>query len=466
MISDFKRNNVKLNFNINTIKGYFNNPAKHQKELREVSRYLYTVFKPYQRIIHYYATNPTFFYLIEPLRLSSSLEKEKVIDKYLESCYKSEALDIQREFTKASIIAWTEDVYFGYEYSSNDAFFLTQLNPDYCCISSIIDGNFGFSFDFRYFDTYKDQLEIYPEEFQHKYKIYLSDKVKKRWQEINPNKSVCLKVNDHLLYSLPPFLSVFEDVLNVIDLKAIKKAKTESDNFDILHQEVPLDQKETGIDKFKLSWENMVYFHEMAMDTTPDSIGVITSPMKLNLSRPSRDNSNMNIVSQGEDEFYASAGTDKKLFKGGDSSVGFSKSLEVDDRESFRLIKQVENWHNRKLKEIVKGKIRFRARYPFITHNNKDNVFNQMLTAAQNGFPTRKEAAAALGLPPSALYAQSTFDMDFLDLDEKMKPLKSTHTSSNDGSKSQGRQKLDEDKLSDSTVRGKDNDSNEKRLES
>ena len=49
---------------------FMQNPRKNQKQLREVSRYLYEASPNYKRLILYFACLPTFDYIVEPYGLN------------------------------------------------------------------------------------------------------------------------------------------------------------------------------------------------------------------------------------------------------------------------------------------------------------------------------------------------------------------------------------------------------------
>ena len=53
-------------------------------------------------------------------------------------------MNLQHEFIKITTTILREDIFYGYEYSTKDSYFIQKLNPDYCQISSIEDGCFNF----------------------------------------------------------------------------------------------------------------------------------------------------------------------------------------------------------------------------------------------------------------------------------------------------------------------------------
>ena len=64
---------------------------------------------------------------------------------------------------KLSQRMFREDVFYGYEYSTNDSFFIKKMPYKSCAITSIIDGVYGYQFDFSFFDKYPKKLKMYGE---------------------------------------------------------------------------------------------------------------------------------------------------------------------------------------------------------------------------------------------------------------------------------------------------------------
>ena len=95
-----------------------------------------------------------------------------------------------------------------YEYSTKDSYFIKLLPYKYCQINTIIDGVFGYSFDFSFFDKYPKKLKMYGDEFIMKYELYKANKKAKRWQELDSNNSFALKLSDSLDYIIPMFANL------------------------------------------------------------------------------------------------------------------------------------------------------------------------------------------------------------------------------------------------------------------
>ena len=140
-------------------------------------------------------------------------------------------MNIKHEMLKCLQVAVREGVFYGYEYSTDDSYFIQKLDPDYCKISGIEDGVFTFKFDFQYFERDESILDNYANEFRTMYNKYKnSSKLRKagktedlRWQELNSERSICIKTDETILFPFPPFVGVLQDVYDIQDYKALKR---------------------------------------------------------------------------------------------------------------------------------------------------------------------------------------------------------------------------------------------------
>jgi hypothetical protein len=438
---------------------FMQNPRKNQKQLREVSRYLYEASPNYKRLILYFACLPTFDYIVEPYGLNTEkINKKTFKTQYQKTLKLLEIMNLPHEFLKVLKIAFKEDVFYGYEHMSDDSYFIQPLDPDYCQISSIEDGVYNFAFDFSYFNKYPKKLKQYPEEFQQKYKKYEKDKKNYRWQELDSNNTICIKVNEELDYPLPPFNAVFESVFDIEDYKKLKKVKTKLDNYMVLTQQIPIDDKNSEPNNFLIDLDTAIAFHNRAVQALPEAVGLITSPMKIDAIKLDRKQTDTDQVAHAERDYYNAAGVSQFLFNSEKvTSVGLSKSINTDEQIVFALLRQFERWVNRKLKNF-NTKYKFRIRFLNTTVFNVDDVFEKYLKAAQYGMPVKLALGASLGLSGSEMANMVFLENEIMELHDTLIPLSSSHTQSSKGEK--GRPQKSEDELTESGVKTRDTDGN------
>ena len=367
-------------------------------------------------------------------------------------------MNMSHEFLKIMKNGFREDVFYGYEHTNNESYFIQKLNPDYCKISSIEDGVYNFAFDFSYFDANKDKLDQYPDEFKIKYQLYRKDTQNKKWQELDSEKTICIKINEDVEFIIPPFASVFEAIFDIDESKDLKRISDKMDNYMILTHQIPIDEKSGETNKFLIDLETAVQFHNKASQALPDEVGLVTSPMKIEGIKLDKKNNDNDNVAQAERNYYNASGVSQFLFNSDKAtSLGLSMSVKTDEQLIFGVLRQFERWVNRKLK-YFNSTYKFRVKLLNITVYNSDDVFEKYLKGAQYGLPVKTLAGASLGLSPASMVNMNFLEETLLQYSDILKPLSSSHTSS--GKDGAGREKLPDNKISESGDKTRLNDGN------
>ncbi len=436
-------------FNRDDVQRWITNPQKYEKQLRQVVRFLFFASSHFRRAVLYFATLPLFKYTVEMYGADfKTLDTDVVRKKYIDTVNFLEVMNLEHELSKVSLMCWLEDIFYGYEYRLKDSYFIQMLNPDYCQISSIEDGVFNFQFDFSYFNTRKAELDRFDPEFKEKYEIYLSNRRNKRWQELDSNKTICIKINENFDYSVPPLSGILESLYDIEDFKQLKKARTELDNYLILVFGIPYLKDKDKANNFALSQDKALEFFNMAISYLPDQVGAILSPFeRIDAIRVDRSDKVVDTVAEAERAFYNDAGISQLLFSSQDASgAALTKSVMVDEMLIFKFLKQCERWVNRKLKNYNK-KIFFRTHFLELTHMNKNEYIDNLKNAASLGAPVKMRYAVALGLTPSAVLHNEFVENQVFDIANTWVPLSSSYTQSSRQDEG-GRPKVDEDNLS------------------
>lgn len=419
---------------------YLGNPASYEKQLRKMSKYLFNISNYYRRLIQYFANMPTFSYTISPYGLdrSKTVNANKLKKAYYSSVAAVELMNLPHEATKMFTIAFRDDVYYGYEWETNDSVAFQNLDADYCKISSIEDGVYNFAFDFSYFDSNQDKLPNYPPEFQTMYDTYKTNTQLYKWQELDSTKSICIKVNEHDYIPIPPFVSLFSALADIEDYRAISKNASETNNYKALAMEIPLGDK----GEFLIDYNDAKEFYDMMTNVLPPNIGAILTPMKLtdwNFEK-SGVNSDTNEVAKAEATFFTTAGVNKILFGGGEDPSATTLNLcTVNDQMIvFAVMRQLERWVNRKLKS-VSSSYKFRINFLPVTHYNIAEMHERYLKDATYGMPTRTAALATAGYAGTDYENMTYLENEILGLGNNEIPLKSSNTQSGSAGDEGGR---------------------------
>lgn len=445
-------------FNADQVATFLQNPVRYERQIRQLSNYLYNVSPQYKLLIQYFATMPTYAYTLEPYQIPDEIDKEKYKKAYFNNLKDIEKMSLSHELIKVLKIAFKEDVFYGYILESRDNFLFMQLDADYCRLSSY-NGTYNFAFDFSFFDSNKELISTYPDEFQEKYLLYKKDRNNK-FIELDSNNTICIKINEELKYALPPLATIIAAVFDVDEYKKIKKQKVKLDNFLLLTQEIPFDEK--SINTFPIDLDLAGDFHELLSEAVPDGVSTALSPLKIAAIRLEKSKTDQDVIKQATRELFADSGVPQQMFSmEGSTSTGLSSAIIVNEQTIFAVLRQIERWVNRRLTRKA-GNYKFHIKFLNITHHNKDKVQDSYLKAAQSSMPVINEYAASLGMSPLDLYNKSILENDILGLHDMLRPLASSHTQTKDDN-SPGRSKLADDEISDSGQINRDANTDEEK---
>lgn len=445
---------------------YLANTKRYAKELQGMSAYLYDFSPHYRRLVNYYANMATLDYYVElhGLDTSKNVNVKSLRNNYNKALDFVELMNIRHEFRKALVSAWKLGTFYGFELYTKDTYFIKELPYDFCQISGIADGVYTFSFDVSYFERNADQLELYPKEFVKMYNSYKSGKSK--WQEVDPSRSICIKVNEESYNDIPPFAGLFGDIFDIESYKALRLASAVMGNYKFIVEKIPMREDSDKNNDFRMDLKTVAIFHNKTAALLPDEIGIFSTPFEIDTVEFSKDTSEVDNVANAENAFYTSAGTAKQLFnpEGGTSSL--SKSISVDEAEVFGVLRQLERIGTGKIKNAISGSFKFRLRILDNTIFNRKERIEELLQSAQYGLPVKIMLCACLGIAPSSIVSMNFLEEEVLMLTDNFRPLTSSHTQSGDEESTDdgGRPEIDEDDLSEkgeSQREGEDNKNRE-----
>lgn len=404
----------------------------NQVRLRYASRYFYNVSLHYKRLCDYYANVATLDYVLEPYGINDpdKIDVDKMRKAYFKVANRVENMNLKHEFRKLLETAYLEDAFFGYIHENNDSFFVQKLDANFCRISSIEDGVYNFAFDFTYFNDYPFRLPMFPQEFQDRMKLY--NDAGFRWQELDPEKTICIKINEQNDYPVPPFMGIFQNILDIQDFKDLQRQKTEIGNYKIIVQKIPMQQG-TGVDNYAISLKHVAKFHNDIVGSVPEQVGVITTPMDVTVEDFERDESDVNKAYEQTANFWNDSGVSNLLFSSGagsSGSIALGSSVKTDESTVFAVLRQLERWVNRYLKVSGNQKYKFRLRFLNNTIFNKQEELTNYNNLATMGFPVKTSIASTIGLSPTSVSLQAIFENDVLQIHENMIPVANSYTQS------------------------------------
>jgi hypothetical protein len=413
---------------------YLEKPQQYVKQLRQMSNYLYVVSPQYRRLINYLATLHLLDYTVDPYYIDQTKVNEKMFLKtYNDICLAVENMNLKHELIKARVSAWREDVFYGYVHSTKDSFYIQKLDSNYCDITGVVDGCYVFSFDFSYFNGKNEGIFAqFPEEFKSMYEIYKTNK-NLRWQEIDIDNTLCLKINEDIDFPLVPFCAVFSALYDIEDYKSLQKTKTAMGAYSLLAMVLPLAKDADVTNPYLIDPDEVTKYYNFIANILPPEIGILLSPTELKQFSFEDTKTEVNRVSDSTNQFWSETGVSRLLMSEADGTgASLAKSVITDEVLSWSLVKQIERNINRLLNKFNSNDYKFKIEFLNTTIFNWKDVHTAYITSATYGLPTKIKAGAALGISPNKFNNLLYLENVVLNLTDIMKPMQSSNTLSSD----------------------------------
>lgn len=356
---------------------WFLNPDDFADEMRDMSRLYYIGNSIYYRTINYYTNLILLDYVLIPdfLEFEES-DKEKIIKskqkvkEYADSILKKPMV---RNIIKAVL---KDGAYYGYERKEGKVYFFQRLPNEYCREGAIVNGYPSIEFDFKYFDSDEELLELYDSEFTTKYNSYTNGS-EGEWQMLDPVKSLCVPMESED-FNFPALTSLFADLMDLDDYFNYMKQATETDVAKILIQKAPMNE-ETG--EMLVEPEDILFFQNAIAEILSDKYKVVSTPFdidSINFTQSRSGDAGFSGVNDMKRKVMDGAGLSKAILGDTDTSTGLKYNHDVAVSFVFAIVEKIESWINFRLKTIASRKHGFKVGYLRTTGNNRNDVFDSM----------------------------------------------------------------------------------------
>ena len=452
------------------ISTYLTNPYQYQKNLRNAAIYLYAASSHFRRLIQYFVALSDLAYVVAPYRIDTSTAKPATLGKqYRRTLNMLSAMDIRNQFQKILTVCLREDIFYGTMWVTNDNITVQQLPSDYCDIA-VIEGNvLNVSFDFSYFDSNSEFLELYPPEFSKKYNLYQNDRTGMKWQELDSPTSFAIKCNNDILnYAVPPFVGIFREIYDLEDYRGMKMTKTALENYALLVMKLGINAE----GEWEIDFNKAKEFYSNLDGVLPEEVGAVLSPMHIDkISFEKSNTGDTDTIAEAEQNLFTAAGVSTLLFNNNKaSSNALLLSIKADQALTYGIVKSIEGVVNRFIQSYSFGK-NFKVTFLDVSPYNRKEMGDQYLKAAQYGFPTLFYYCVSQGLSQAEMDCMDFLENDILGLKERFKPLQSSATVSSESSDGSGdadgaagRPAKDIDELTDSGESSQEHDDGDNSL--
>lgn len=411
-------------FTKDDIARYLSNPYRYEKQLRRAVLYIYGASSHFRRLIQYFVGLSDLSYIVEPYRIDPKKANTRIINNnYRRVLSLLGSMSIKTQFPKILTVCLREDVFYGTTWITNDNVTIQQLPSDYCAISSV-EGNVpNVTFDFSYFDSRRDLLDFYPDEFRRKYNQYRNKRVM-RWIELDSPYSFAIKCNaDILEYAIPPFAGILREIYELEDYKGLKLTKTALENYAMLAMKLPMDDQGgwgIDLDKAKDFWRNLDA-------VLPEEIGSVLTPMDIDkISFEKANTGDTTTVSNAQQNIFTAAGVSSLLFNNERASAAaLLLSIKADQSLTYGIVKSIQDAINRIIQAQSYGK-NFRVNFLDVSPFNRKEVGEAYLKAATYGMPTISAYAASQGIGQEELDSMSFLESEVLGLQDMFRPVQSS----------------------------------------
>lgn len=431
---------------------YLQNPYRYEKELRDAIVYIYGASAHFRRLIQYFVSLNSLAYVVSPSKIDTMTAKPASIGRnYRRVLNLMSGLNAKDQLEKVLTVVLREDVFYGTLWETTDSTIIQQLPSDYCAVSTIEDNVLNVTFNFSYFDQNPTVLQFYPEEFQQKYKVYQTDTMNLKWQELDAPNSFAVKCNkDILAYALPPFAGILREIYDLEDYKSLRMTREELENYALLVMNLGVDEEGNWTMDLNKAKE---FYHNL--DTVvPQEVGTVLSPMKIDKIGFERSHTDgIDAVADAEQDLFSAAGVSSLLFNNVKaSSNALALSIKVDQALTYSIVKSIESVLNRFIKRHSYGKY-FKVTFLDVSPFNRKEASDAYLKAASYGMPAVSYYCAANGIMQEDMDCLNFLEDDVLHIKERFMPLANSaqaSASAQDEESGAGRPRADVEDLSES----------------
>ena len=454
-------------FDKETLRSYLQNPyaANSQASLRNLAKFLYTLSFPLRRIVNYFSSLPDFS--AYKINLNFSLiednDEDALLQDYENACKFVRKMNLELNIFKLLITAWREGIVYFQPYQDDDgSMYLMPLDSQYCKIASVgYNGLFHVAFDFSFFrGANAFYLEVWDKEYKQKYNKFEGD-TSLRWQELDTARAFKIDPADVDLI-ISPFASLFEGLIDLIDLQALIAVKDSLDIYKLLVMKIPL-LNTSNPDDLALNLNLAKKFFALAQESLPPEIGLILSPgMDVDsISFDKSATSDTNAIADSYQNLMEQTGI-SQIFDSsrltGSSSVKMSM---ISDAlmASKGIMPQIAAFINERIQMEYPNSNAY-VKFIDVTAYTKDDRIGQIEKAANEGLSVKLEYMTLLGYDPLESMASDWLETKLgLSTTRFIHPLVSSHTQSGDSSTG-GAPTKDNGKLSDEGEKTKDKEKN------
>ena len=428
-------------------------------EQQRLSRNYFAKDGFYKRIIIYYATLLKYSGLLIPNPASGKTLSDKFISKkYHNAMNFIERLSLSIMLTNCSVRALVDGSYFGViQTLDKNNFALLDLPSEYCRSSfKDLQGNDIIDFDVRYFTTITDPsareeaLALYPKVISNFYKRYIKGKTTGSWVRIPSDIGVCFPFFE----GNPMFLNIIPATIQYDEAVETERERDLEEIRKIIVQKIP--HLQDGGLLFEPEEAAEIHSGTVDMMRQNKNVSVLTTYADVDsiVSKTTADSMSNNLDKMVQNIYYE-GGVSGQIFA---ATGNLSIETSIKNDTAFMMI--LGNKYSRFITNLVNklyanSNVNFKYTILPITYYNESSYITDSFKLAQSGYSFILPALA-MGMSQQDISNIKDLENNLLNLGEKLKPLSSAYTQSNNETGKVGAPKKSADEKSPKTIQNEE----------
>lgn len=452
-------------FNRETLKDYIENIPGNEKNIRDIARYLYYRSNIFYRIINFYAgmwdlrcRKVVPEYSMTKTRGSNDKKALKSFEETLETL---DIMNLQGNMTEILLNVYVQDVCYAFTYYDETGMFFYILDPDDCVIDSrYTTSDYGFAVDMSKWRSAQRQqiIEFLGSPLKEMYEEYT--RTGERYIHCPDEYAACFKFRtDTWDTSIPPFITLMIQLAGLEDLIDIQAEADQLSIYKLLYYPMDVRDGANESDAWEVTPDLAYKYMKKLEPQIPDGVGVGMVPGKelkyVDFSKTV--DSDTNSVEKASNQILQAAGGGAVLNANKiTSTAAFNAWLKSETEFAMStLLPQINGFTNRFLRYKLSNPAK--VEHFEVSIYTKQEVAEKFLESCQYSFANRLAYNTFLGISERDTLAMLHFENEVLKLPDIMKyPLQSSYTQSGTkGEVGQGRDQVDDDELSPSGERSR-----------
>ena len=406
--------------------------------IRELSRYYYRTNGRYRNSIDFLAALPLYDTLVTPQYETGKGSKTQITKAFYNACIFVEALDVKNTLSRITREWLKSGIYYGILQESGSKVVIQDLPTEFCRTRYKDFNNLNvLEFNLNYFlthytdETLRNQVILnFPPAIQNGWKAWRNHKVEDSWVTIPASAGgiVFCFAEDQT----PLLITAIPELFKLKESVGREEKRDENELHKLLIHQMPIDSN--GHLVFDLEEIEKIHAGIAEMLYDLDTVDVLTALGEAHLeslqdsSAASQAN---NRLEKYSDNAWDALGS-SKLFFNADNSSSLAYVIKRMESVMGLYLNMYDTW----IKFLINSRFsRTGLTFDFeILPTTKFNIKDYVgyyLQQAQFGYP-RMRVGAAIGIKQRNLVSAIDFENEFLNLDEKMKPLLSSYTQTGD----------------------------------